>query len=216
MPSTVSDEATKASSEFLSELEEMKPESTISTQLKALARSVIDLSGEDAGRPGLLQTPERFSDAIQFLTKGYKETVEEVVGEGIFDIEQDQRGLIVVRDVAFSSLCEHHLLPFNGSCHVAYYPGAKVLGLSKIARIVEVYSRRFQIQERLTYQIAEGISKVIDAEGVAVILSATHLCMTMRGVEQHNSKTTTSAYIGNFKNDASLKSELFSHLNNRQ
>src|SRR6202453_1398280 len=153
--------------------------------------------GEDPNRDGLLKTPERASKALSFLTKGYREDPEKILRGALFDVDYDEMG--IVRDVEVFSLCEHHMLPFFGKVHVAYIPKGKVIGLSKIARLVEVFARRLQVQERLTRQIADAIQDAIQPQGVGVVIEARHLCMMMRGVEKQNSSTVTSAMVGVFQ-----------------
>ena len=161
--------------------------------------------GEDVNRDGLLNTPGRAARAIQYLTRGYSLTLDEVVNGAIFETDNDQ--MVIVKDIELYSLCEHHLLPFIGKCHVAYLPKGKVIGLSKIARIVEMYARRLQIQETLTNQIAQAIRKVTKSAGVGVIIEAQHLCMMMRGVEKQNSVMKTSMMLGAFKTSVNTRSE---------
>lgn len=171
--------------------------------------NIISSIGEDLTRDGLRDTPERASKAFQFLTKGYHQDIEEVVNGAIFESDNDE--MVLVKDIELYSLCEHHLLPFIGKCHVAYLPQGKVIGLSKIARIVDMYARRLQIQENMTKQIAEAIMEVTGARGVGVILEAQHLCMMMRGVEKQNSMMTTSMMLGAFRDVPATRSE-FLHL----
>jgi len=174
-------------------------------KLNELYRQILQGIGEDTQREGLLQTPKRAAKAMQYLTHGYQQTVDEVVNNAIFESENDQ--MIVVKDIELYSLCEHHLLPFIGKCHVAYIPTGKVIGLSKIARIVDMYARRLQIQENLTKQIADTVMDAIQPAGVGVIIEAQHLCMMMRGVEKQNSKMTTSMMLGTFLNHDRTRSE---------
>ena len=166
---------------------------------------IIEAVGEDLDRPGLRDTPKRAANAFEFLTRGYRQSVDEVVNEALFP--SDSSEMILVQDVELYSLCEHHLLPFIGKCHVAYIPTGRVLGLSKVARIVDVFARRLQIQESLTMQIAETIMDVTGAEGVGVIIEARHMCMMMRGVEKQNSIMTTSTVLGSFQTRASTRVE---------
>ena len=165
--------------------------------------SIIEAIGEDLSRPGLLDTPKRAASAFEFLTRGYSQSVEDVVNEALFPSESSE--MVIVQDVELYSLCEHHLLPFIGKCHVAYIPTGKVLGLSKVARLVNVFARRLQIQEQLTTQIAETIMTVTNAEGVGVIIEAQHMCMQIRGVQKQNSVTTTSSFTGEFLKDSTRK-----------
>jgi GTP cyclohydrolase I len=175
------------------------------TEMEQLVRRELELIGEDPSREGLLSTPSRVAKAMDFLTQGYNSSAEEVVGEGIFAEEHDN--MIMVRDIELYSLCEHHMLPFFGKAHVAYIPNGKIVGLSKIPRIVDVYARRLQVQERLTEQVAEGLCRVLNPKGVGVVIEASHLCMMMRGVEKQNSKTITSALRGAFREDSKTRDE---------
>jgi len=161
--------------------------------------------GEDPGREGLQKTPGRAARAMQYLTRGYGQSLESVVNNAIFESDNDQ--MILVKDIELYSLCEHHLLPFIGKCHVAYIPTGKVIGLSKIARIVDMYARRLQIQENLTKQIADSLMQTIQPSGVGVIIEAQHLCMMMRGVEKQNSRMTTSMMLGSFRHHDRTRSE---------
>lgn len=172
--------------------------------------AIIEAIGEDLERPGLLDTPKRAAKAFEFLTRGYAQSVDDVVNDALFPTESSE--MVLVQDVEMYSLCEHHLLPFIGKCHVAYIPTGKVLGLSKVARIVDVYARRLQIQEALTTQIAETIMSVTDAEGVGVIIEAQHMCMMMRGVEKQNSLMKTSAMLGSFRTEQKTRDEFLSLL----
>ena len=167
---------------------------------------MLDEIGEDPEREGLVRTPERVAKAMGFLTSGYEMDVNTVVNEAIFTVDYSE--MVIVKDIDFYSLCEHHLLPFFGKCHVAYLPRGRVIGLSKIPRLVEMFSRRLQVQERLTNQIAETISEVLDPLGVGVVMEGTHLCMLMRGVEKQNSFALTSAMLGGFRNDARTRREV--------
>jgi GTP cyclohydrolase I len=176
---------------------------------KAFA-DIIKQIGEDPSRDGLLDTPARAAKAFKFLTEGYNRNVEEVVNGALF--ESDCNEMVVVSDIELYSLCEHHLLPFTGKCHVAYIPRGKVLGLSKVARIVDLYARRLQIQEGLTTQIANTMMDVTGAHGVGVIIEARHMCMMMRGVEKQNSIMRTSAMLGEFKTDQATRTEFLSLL----
>ena len=161
--------------------------------------------GEDPGREGMERTPERVRESLEFLTRGYGMSVEEAVGDGIFDEPHDS--MVLVKDIELYSLCEHHMLPFFGKAHVAYIPDGKVVGLSKVPRIVEVFARRLQIQERLTEQIASALQQALEPRGVGVVVEAYHLCMMMRGVEKQNSKTITSAVRGTFRSDQRTRDE---------
>ncbi|MBT4159739.1 MAG: GTP cyclohydrolase I FolE [Gammaproteobacteria bacterium] len=171
-------------------------------------RTIIEQIGEDPNREGLLDTPERAAKAMAFLTRGYGQTLDQVVNRALF--ESDASEMIVVQDIELYSMCEHHMLPFIGKCHVAYVPTGKVLGLSKVARIVELYARRLQIQENLTRQIAEAVQEVTDASGVGVIIEAQHMCMMMRGVEKQNSVMKTSVMLGTFRSNQSTRMEFLS------
>ena len=165
---------------------------------------LLDL-GEDPEREGLVKTPERVRKSLQFLTRGYKQDINAVINGAIFNEDCDD--MIIVRDIEFYSMCEHHMLPFFGKCHVGYIPQKKILGVSKVARIVDMFSRRLQIQERLTRQIAEAIMQTVDAEGVGVVMEAKHLCMQMRGVEKQHSMMTTSAMQGSFRAEGPTRAE---------
>jgi GTP cyclohydrolase I len=161
-----------------------------------LYAELITRLGEDPKRDGLMKTPERMEKAMSFLTKGYQEDPDEILHGALFDVDYDE--MVIVRDIEVYSLCEHHMLPFFGKVHVAYIPNGKVIGLSKIARLVEIFSRRLQVQERLTREIADAIQEAIAPQGVGVVIEASHLCMMMRGVEKQNSSTVTSAMVGVF------------------
>ena len=168
-------------------------------------KDILQAISEDPGREGLTDTPRRFGKSMQFLTSGYGTTVKEVVGKGIFAAESSE--MVIVRDIELYSLCEHHMLPFFGKAHVGYIPNKKIIGLSKIPRVVDVFARRLQVQERLTAQIADALMEAIDPLGVAVVIEAAHFCMMMRGVEKQNSKTITSAMRGDFYNDPTTRKE---------
>jgi GTP cyclohydrolase I len=170
-----------------------------------LVRDQLALLGEDPGREGLIRTPERVATAMQWLTRGYGMTAKEVVGDAVF--AEDHTNMVVVRDVEFYSMCEHHMLPFFGTCHVAYIPDGRIVGLSKLPRVIEVFARRLQVQERLTEQVAAAIDEVLAPRGVGVVVEAVHLCMMMRGVEKQSSKTITSALRGSFRDDRSTRDE---------
>jgi GTP cyclohydrolase I len=173
-----------------------------------LARQMIALLGEDPNRDGLRKTPERFEKALRFLTSGYHQDPDKLLNGAMFNVCYDE--MVVVKDIEVFSLCEHHLLPFFGKCHVAYLPNKRVIGLSKIARLVNMYARRLQIQERLTNQIARAIQDKISPEGVGVIIEARHLCMVMRGVEKQNSQAVTSAMLGAFRENKQTRDEFLS------
>jgi GTP cyclohydrolase I len=172
--------------------------------------AIIESIGEDLERPGLVDTPKRAAKAFEFLTRGYNQSVDDVVNDALFPTDSSE--MVLVQDVELYSLCEHHVLPFIGKCHVAYIPTGNVLGLSKVARIVDVFARRLQIQEALTTQIAETIMSVTDAEGVGVIIEAQHMCMMMRGVEKQNSLMKTSAMLGTFRTEQKTRDEFLSLL----
>jgi len=174
---------------------------------------IIESIGEDVTREGLVDTPKRAAKAFQFLNNGYEKNLDEVLNGAIF--ESDTEDMVIVKDIELYSLCEHHLLPFVGKCHIAYMPQGKVLGLSKLARVVDMYARRLQIQENLTKQIADAVELAIDARGVAVVIEAKHMCMMMRGVEKQNSVMTTSAMKGIFREDMSTRAEFLSLINRK-
>lgn len=174
-------------------------------KLAGLVQGMLRELGEDPARQGLLRTPERVAKSLAELTAGATQTVAEVVGQGVFD--EDCSEMVVVKDIEFYSLCEHHMLPFFGRVHVAYIPDGRIIGLSKIPRIVDVFARRLQVQERMTVQIAEALQEVLAPEGVGVVVDASHLCMMMRGVQKQNSSTTTSCLLGRFRTDPRTRSE---------
>ncbi len=173
---------------------------------------IIEAIGEDTSREGLIDTPKRAAKAFKYLNNGYEKNLDEVLNGAIF--EADTEDMVIVKDIELYSLCEHHLLPFIGKCHIAYLPQGKVLGLSKLARIVDMYARRLQIQEKLTKQIANAVEISINARGVAVVIEAKHLCMMMRGVEKQNSVMTTSVMTGFFRKDISTRSEFLTLIKN--
>jgi len=183
--------------QLLSDVEEAEFEETVRRQLQ--------LVGEDPDREGLVRTPKRVARSLAWLTRGYREDAWTAVGEGVFAEEHDH--MIMVRDIELYSLCEHHLLPFFGKAHIAYIPSGRIVGLSKLARLVDVFARRLQVQERLTDQIAQAVCEVLQPRGVGVVIEAMHLCMMMRGVEKQNSKTITSALVGSFRDDAKTRDE---------
>jgi GTP cyclohydrolase I len=170
-----------------------------------MVRRQLEILGEDAQREGLLRTPHRVVESMRFLTQGYQMKVEDVVGEGIF--AEDHQNMVMVRDIELYSMCEHHMLPFFGKAHIAYIPNGRIVGLSKLPRIVDMFARRLQVQERLTSEIAGAIQSVLTPLGVGVVIEAFHLCMMMRGVEKQNSKTITSALTGAFRDDAKTRDE---------
>jgi len=171
---------------------------------------IIQSTGEDTQRPGLLNTPERAAKAFEYLTSGYHTDLKEVINDALFPSDSEE--MVIVKDIELFSLCEHHLLPFIGKCHVAYIPNGKVLGLSKVARVVDMYARRLQIQEALAQQIASTIQQVTSAMGVGVIVEAKHMCMMMRGVEKQNSSMKTSAMLGTFRSDQATRTEFLTLL----
>jgi GTP cyclohydrolase I len=171
-----------------------------------LIKRLLTEIGEDPEREGLVRTPERVDRSFAELTSGYAQTVEQVIGQGVF--HEDISEMVLVKDIEFYSLCEHHLLPFYGRVHVAYIPDGKILGLSKVARVVDVFARRLQVQERMTVEIAEAIQRVLEPKGVGVVADAAHLCMMMRGVAKQNSSTMTSCLLGSFRDDARTRSEV--------
>ena len=201
--------------ENISNLENAKDFDEIVTPSKELIESfkhMLKDIGEDETRDGLLDTPKRAAAAFKFLNHGYKMSLDKVVNNALFDSEIED--MVLVRDIEFYSLCEHHMLPFNGRCHVAYIPEGKVLGLSKIARIVDMFARRLQIQERLTHQIADAITEITGCKGCAVVIEAQHLCMVMRGVQKQNSVMKTSSMVGAFRNNPSTRAEFLALLRN--
>ena len=171
-------------------------------------RKIIQAIGDTPDREGLLKTPARAAEAMTYLTQGYHQSLDDIIGDSLFAADTDE--MIIVKDIELYSMCEHHLLPFIGKCHVAYIPNKKVIGLSKIARIVDVFARRLQIQEKLTKQIAEAINHYTNPQGVAVVMEAQHMCMMMRGVEKQNSVMVTSCVLGEFHDDPSTRAEFFS------
>ncbi len=179
-------------------------------KLESLYTDLLKEIGEDPHREGLLKTPERAARAFQFLTAGYQQSVDEVVNEALFSSDIDE--MVLLKNIELYSMCEHHLLPFVGQCHIAYLPNGKVLGISKIARLVNVFARRLQIQENLTKQIADTLLAVTGAHGVGVIIEAQHFCMMMRGVEKQNSVLTTSVMLGEFRDNAQTRSEFLNLL----
>jgi GTP cyclohydrolase I len=177
----------------------------VNKELEDLIRRELELLGEDPKREGLIRTPARVAASMAFLTQGYASTAEKVVGDGIFEESHDN--MIMVRDIELYSMCEHHMLPFFGKAHIAYIPNGRIVGLSKIPRIVDVFARRLQVQERLTEQVAQALCSVLNPRGVGVVIEAYHLCMMMRGVQKQNSKTITSALTGAFRDDPKTRDE---------
>jgi GTP cyclohydrolase I len=178
---------------------------TKALDIREHVRAILESVGEDPNRPGLIETPNRVHRAMQWLTRGYQMTVADAVGGGVF--EEAHENMVLVRDIEFYSMCEHHLLPFFGRAHVAYIPAGRIVGLSKIPRVVEVFARRLQVQERLTDQVADAIMEVLEPQGVGVVLDAVHLCMMMRGIEKQSSRTVTSSLRGVFKEDPRTREE---------
>lgn len=176
--------------------------------IKSLIEQMLNELGEDPKREGLLKTPERVEKSLKFLTSGYQIDIDELVNGALYNEGYDE--MVIVKDVDVFSLCEHHMLPFVGKCHVAYLPQGKIIGLSKVPRLIDAFSRRLQVQERLTTQIAKCLQDILQPTGVAVVIEAMHLCMSMRGVEKQNSYTTTSSMLGCFKEDARTRSEFLS------
>ncbi len=179
---------------------------TETDEIQALVEQLLGLLGEDPTREGLVKTPERVAKAFRFLTQGYQQDVDEVLNGALYSVKYDE--MVLVRDIDFFSLCEHHLLPFYGKCHVAYIPNERIVGLSKIPRLVEIFSRRLQVQERLTVQIAEALQQKLNPQGVAVVIEARHLCMMMRGVETPNAVAVTSSMHGVFLSQQKTREEL--------
>ena len=173
--------------------------------MQDLVRNMLIAIGEDPDREGLVKTPERVEKSMKFLTRGYSQNLEDIVNGALFEAESDD--MIIVRDIEFFSMCEHHMLPFFGKCHVGYIPNKKILGLSKVARIVDMFARRLQIQERMTKEIASALMEILDAQGVGVVIEAQHLCMQMRGVEKQDSFTTTSSMQGSFRSELATRNE---------
>ena len=191
-----------------------EPNTLTSASFQDLVREMLVRLGEDSAREGLLRTPSRVQSAYEFLTKGYKQDPEALLKGALFTVSYDE--MVIVKDIEVFSLCEHHLLPFFGKVHVAYIPNGKVIGLSKIPRLIEIFARRLQIQERLTTQIAETIQKAIDPQGVGVVIEARHLCMMMRGVEKQHSSAVTSSMLGCFREEQETRVEFLSLIRQRQ
>lgn len=194
--------------------ESLIQEPQVTETIADLIRRMIALLGEDPSREGLSRTPERYEKAIRFLTSGYRQDPNKILNGATFKVCYDE--MVVVKDIEVFSLCEHHLLPFFGRCHVAYIPNKRVIGLSKIARLVNMFARRLQIQERLTSQIAKAIQENISPEGVGVIIEARHLCMVMRGVEKQNSSAVTSAMLGGFRDNKQTRDEFLSLIRSKK
>jgi GTP cyclohydrolase IA len=181
--------------------------------MQDLITRLLEAVGEDPTREGLVKTPERVARSMEYLTSGYRTDIDDVLNGALFTVDYNE--MVIVRDIDFYSLCEHHLLPFFGKCHVAYIPNGKVIGLSKVPRLVDMFARRLQLQERMTNQIAETIRETIQPLGVAVVCEGTHLCMAMRGVEKQQSTTVTSAMLGAFRNDARTRGEFLQLIKTR-
>jgi GTP cyclohydrolase I len=188
----------------------MKGRKDNNTKRAKLVRELLIDIGEDPQREGLRDTPARVSEALAYFTRGYRQDVDEIIAGAIFEVKQEE--MVVLKNIDFYSLCEHHMVPFFGMCHIAYLPKDRIIGLSKLAKIVEVFSRRLQVQERMTREIAEAIERHLDPYGVAVVIEAQHLCMMMRGVEKQNSIATTSAMLGTFKENAASRMEFLNLL----
>jgi GTP cyclohydrolase I len=204
----MSDDRKRVEELTLNELDGTESSVSIADHMRGILQSI----GEDANRDGLRRTPERFEKAFRFLTSGYQQDPEKLLNGAMFSVTYDE--MVVVKDIEFYSLCEHHMLPFFGRCHVAYIPNKKVVGLSKVARLVNMYARRLQIQERLTSQIAQTISDQLNPQGVGVIVEARHLCMVMRGVEKQRSEAVTSAMLGVFRENKQTRDEFLSLVRN--
>lgn len=184
---------------------EMDEEMSISSEHEAIVRRQLELIGEDPSREGLLKTPARVAASMQWLTRGYEMNVSDVIGDALFD--ESHENMVMVRDIELYSLCEHHMLPFYGKAHIAYIPNGRIVGLSKLPRVVDVFAQRLQVQERLTEQIAQALTDVLQPRGVGVVIEAFHLCMMMRGVEKQNSRTITSSLRGVFRDDYKTRDE---------
>ena len=182
--------------------------------IEPLIESLLKEIGEDPGRDGLVRTPHRVAEAIRFFTEGYDQDPQKILNNALFDVDYDE--MVIVKDIDFYSLCEHHLLPFFGRAHVAYIPNGKVVGLSKIPRLVEMFARRLQVQERLTMQVAETLERVLRPKGVAVVIEAIHLCMMMRGVESPNASAITSSIRGEFERDSKTRAEFMNLIHRRR
>tara|TARA_A100001011_G_C14116875_1_gene759469 strand:- start:55 stop:642 length:588 start_codon:yes stop_codon:yes gene_type:complete len=183
----------------------------VQKNIERITKQLLENIGEDPNREGLLKTPSRVAKAWQFFSKGYTQSIDELINNAIFN--EDANDMVIVRDIEFFSLCEHHLIPFFGKAHVGYIPNGKVIGLSKIPRIIDMFSRRLQVQERLTHQVADALKNVLNPKGVAVVMEGRHMCMQMRGVEKQNSFTSTSAMSGQFKKSSETRSEFLAIIN---
>ena len=182
--------------------------------IEPLIESLLKELGEDPGRDGLVRTPRRFAEAIRFFSEGYGQDPQKILNNALFDVDYDE--MVIVKDIEFFSLCEHHLLPFFGRAHVAYIPNGKVVGLSKIPRLVEMFAKRLQVQERLTMEVAETLERVLHPKGVAVVVEAIHLCMMMRGVESPNASAITSSIRGEFERDSKTRAEFMTLIHHRR
>jgi GTP cyclohydrolase I len=183
----------------------------VQKNIEKITKQLLEDIGEDPNREGLLKTPSRVAKAWQFFSKGYTQSIDKLINNAIFN--EDAKDMVIVRDIEFFSLCEHHLIPFFGKAHVGYIPNGKVIGLSKIPRIIDMFSRRLQVQERLTHQVADALKNVLEPKGVAVVMEGRHMCMQMRGVEKQNSFTSTSAMSGQFKKSSETRSEFLAIIN---
>lgn len=183
-------------------------------EFAGLVRRQLELLGEKPARDGLAKTPDRVAKSFEFLTRGYEQDPRKILNDALFDVQSDE--MVIVKDIDFFSLCEHHLLPFFGRCHIAYLPSVKIVGLSKLPRLVEVFARRLQVQERMTTEIARTIDELIHPQGVAVVIEAQHLCMAMRGVEKQNSYALTSSMLGAFRDDARTRGEFLDLIKHRR
>jgi GTP cyclohydrolase IA len=183
----------------------MNRKADVTERISDLVEQILIELGEDIDRDGLKRTPERVEASLKFLTKGYRLDIEKVINGAVFDAEYDE--MVIVKDIEVYSLCEHHLLPFYGKCHIAYLPNKKIIGLSKIPRVVDAFSRRLQVQERLTTDVAYALEKQLEPKGIGVVIEAYHLCMMMRGVQKQNSSTITSCMLGHFKSDSKTRNE---------
>jgi GTP cyclohydrolase I len=182
-----------------------KKTTATSENISSMVENILVELGENPGREGLRRTPERVDASLRFLTRGYHLDIDKIINGAVFNAEYDE--MVIVKDIEVYSLCEHHMLPFYGKCHIAYLPQAKIIGLSKLPRIVDVFARRLQVQERLTTQVASALEKYLEPKGVGVVVEAYHLCMMMRGVQKQNSSTITSCMLGRFKSDSKTRSE---------